>query len=97
MSAEVSVAIALPTTLARQLPADNAVIQQVIELGLRQWHVRRALEAYRQGQGTLGYAAEQAGVSLREMIPLAYAYGLEPKVNPDWLTESLTLEEAARL
>jgi hypothetical protein len=34
MSTEVSVAIALPTTLARQLPADNAVIQQVIELGL---------------------------------------------------------------
>ena len=36
-------------------------------------------------------------MSLREMIPLAYAYGLEPKVNPDWVTESLTLDEAARL
>jgi hypothetical protein len=97
MSTQTSITIALPTTLARLLPTDDFMRQQVIELGLKQWRVRQALEAYRQGQGTLAYAAEQAGVSLREMIPLAYAHGLEPKVIPGWLDEPLTIDEAARL
>ncbi|WP_213291273.1 hypothetical protein, partial [Bradyrhizobium sp. sGM-13] len=49
-------------------------------LGLREWKVRKALEAYGRGEGSLAYAAQKAGVSLREMIPLAYAHGLTPKV-----------------
>lgn len=97
MSAEIPVTITLPITLARRLPADNTVRQRVVELGLKQWHVRQALEAYRRGQGTLAYTAEQAGVPLREMIPLAYAYGLEPKIDFEWLSEPLTLDEAAEL
>jgi hypothetical protein len=55
------------------------------------------LEDYRRGHGTLAYAAEQAGVSLREMIPLAYAYGLTPRIDPDWLSGPLSLDEAANL
>jgi hypothetical protein len=97
MPTKVSVKIALPSALARQLPADSVVRQQVIELGLKHWRVRQALEAYRQGHGTLAHAAEQAGVSLREMISMAYAYGLEPKLNSNWLSEPLTIDEAAKL
>ena len=40
----------------------------------------KALQAYKRGEGSLAYAARQAGISLREMIPLAYAHGLTPKV-----------------
>jgi len=91
------VTIPISQRLAEELPSDPATRAQVLELGLRQWWVRQALEAYRRGQGSLGYAARQAGVSIREIIPLAYAYGLSPKVDPDWLTRPLTLEQAARL
>ncbi|MBN1995882.1 MAG: hypothetical protein JW953_24565 [Anaerolineae bacterium] len=52
---------------------------------------------YRQGEGTLAYAAQRVGVSLRQIIPLAYAYGLTPKVDPAWLNESLTLDQASQL
>jgi hypothetical protein len=48
--------------------------------GLREWRVRKALEAYARGEGTLAQAAQQAGVPLHEMIPLAYAHGFTPKV-----------------
>ncbi len=50
--------------------------------GLREWRVNKALQAYKRGEGSLAYAARQAGLSLREMIPLAYAHGLTPKVDP---------------
>jgi len=68
------------------LPTEPAERQRVLELGLRQWRIRQALEAFKRGEGSLAYAAKQAGISLREMIPLAYAHGLTPKVDPVWLT-----------
>jgi hypothetical protein len=77
-----TVTISFPEELARQLPAGPEERQTVLELGLREWQLRRALESYRQGNGSLAYAARQAGISLREMIPLAYAHGLHPKVAP---------------
>lgn len=73
--------IAVPEELARQLPAGALERQEVLILGLREWRVRKALDAYERGEGTLAYAARQAGISLREMIPLAYAHGLAPRVD----------------
>ncbi len=75
------VSISVPAELARQLPPDPEQRQEVLVLGLREWRVRKALEAYRRGEGSLAYAARQAGITLREMIPLAYAHGLEPKAS----------------
>ena len=74
-----TVSITVSEELARQLPPDPGERQEVVALGLREWRVRRALEGYKRGEGSLAYAAHQAGVSLREMIPLAYAHGITPK------------------
>jgi hypothetical protein len=76
-----TVSIDVPEELARQLPPDPRERQEVMVLGLREWKVRKALEAYSRGEGSLAYAAHQAGISLREMIPLAYAHGLSPRVD----------------
>jgi hypothetical protein len=78
-----TVSIDLPEELARQLPHDALERREVMVLGLREWKVRKALEAYKRGEGSLAHAAHQAGISLREMIPLAYAHGLTPKVDSD--------------
>lgn len=94
----ITVSIPVPDDLAQQLPADPAELQRVVELGLKQWRIHRALEAYQRGEGSLAYAAQQAGVSLREMIPLAYAFGLTPKVDPAWRTHGLPpLDKASHL
>ncbi len=87
---------ASPETI-KQLPPDPATRAQVLELGLRQWRIREALEDYRRRRGTLAYAAERAGVSVREIIPLAYAYGLAPPVDPAWIAVPLTLDQTANL
>jgi hypothetical protein len=77
------VSIAVPEELAGQLPPDPRERQEVLVLGLREWRIRKALEAYDRGEGSLAHAAHKAGVSLREMIPLAYAHGLTPRLDPD--------------
>jgi hypothetical protein len=76
-----TVSIAIPEELERELPPDPQERQEVLILGLREWKVRKALEAYRRGEGSLAHAAQEAGISLREMIPMAYAHGLTPKVD----------------
>jgi hypothetical protein len=89
--ARATVSIAIPEELAEQLPSDPGDQQRVVALGIREWRIRKALAAYQQGEGSLAFAARQAGVSLREIIPLAYAYGLVPKVEPADL-ETLDLQ-----
>jgi hypothetical protein len=91
------VVISLSSELAKDLPPDPATRSEVLAIGLQQWRVRQALEAYRRGEGTLAYAAQRAGISIRQIIPLAYAYGLTPKVDSTWLSEELSLDQAAQL
>jgi len=92
------ISISVPDELAQQLPAEPTARQRVLELGLQEWRIRQALETFKRGEGSLAYAAQQAGISLREMIPLAYAHGLTPKVDPGWLSGGpLSLDKASRL
>ena len=88
-----TISLTLPDELAKRLPADAAARQRVVELGLREWLIAEALEAYQNDEGTLAYAAERAGVSLREMIIAARMRGILPQVE----SSSLTLEAAAQL
>lgn len=89
--------IKVPPKLAEKMPSNQAEQQEIVRLGLVQWRVRTALEEYRRGGCSLAYAAKQAGISLREMIPFAYVYGLEPRFDEKLLQGELTLEQAARL
>ena len=72
--------LTLPDELAKNLPADAASRQRIVELGLQEWRIVEALEAYQRGEGTLAYAAERVGVPLREMIVTARARGVMPRV-----------------
>ena len=92
-----TVKIAVSDRLAAEMPADPGIRGEVLELGLRSWRIREALEAYRRGEGSLAYAAERAGVTLREMIPQAYAHGLSPKLEEGLLEEPLSIEQASEL
>lgn len=97
VSAPTYVTIPLSPELAQDLPSDPATRTEVLTIGLQQWRVRQALEAYRRGEGTLAYAAQRAGVSVRQIIPLAYAYGLTPEVDAAWLSDELSIDQAAEL
>lgn len=86
--------IPVPEDLAHQLPSDPAERREVLVLGIREWKIRKALDAYRRGEGSLAFAAQQAGVSLREIIPLAHAHGITPRVDAANL---VSLDQASRL
>lgn len=80
----------LPDSLARELEsASQGFVLDVLERGLRELRVERALEAYGRGGLTFAAAAGQAGLGQAELARHAYARGLEPPFSEETLTEEL--------
>lgn len=92
-----TITIKLPDYLAQKLPKEESVIQKVLELGLKQLEIEKAIEKYKKGGISLAKSAELAGVSIREMIPIAYVHGLEPPYDQLLMESPVTLEIAKKL
>ena len=97
MACSTLVTIAVSPDLAEQLPAGADALAEVLALRLKSWRIEHALDGLRGDHGTVAYAAEQAGVSIREMIAWAYAYGLQPNVDPGLTDQPLSIEQASSL
>ncbi|MGC9443691.1 MAG: UPF0175 family protein [Candidatus Methanospirareceae archaeon] len=92
-----TITIRLPDTLVKELPEEESSLSEILKLGLKQMKIEKALERYKKGGVSLARVAELAGISIREMIPLAYAHGLEPKYDEALLESELTPETARTL
>ena len=68
------------------------VVQEIIQLGTYQLKVRRALEMYQAGSGSLGYVAEQAGLSKRDLIREARVRGIEPLFDEETVGKELGVQ-----
>lgn len=69
--------------------AQAATLQEVIQLGIYQLKVRRALEMYQAGADSLGYVAEKVGLSKRDLIREARTRGIEPPFDEHTVREEL--------
>lgn len=92
-----TITIILPDYLVEKLPKEESVIHRVLELGLKQLEIEKAIERYKKGGISLAKAAELAGISIRAMIPIAYAHGLEPKYDQSIIESPITPEIASKL
>lgn len=85
-----TVTVEIPEQWLKDLDIDpTAVIQEIIQLGIHQFKVGRALDMYQAGIGSLGYVAEKVGVSKRELIQEARSRGIEPPFDEEAVREEL--------
>jgi predicted HTH domain antitoxin len=83
-----SITLKLPTTLAQELgAASQEFLVDVLERGLRELKIERALEQYSRGGISFGAAARQASVSQSELARRAFARGMEPLFSNETLAE----------
>jgi hypothetical protein len=81
----------VPAALARELEsASQELLIELLERGLYQLKIERALDRYVRGGISLGAAAHQAGVSESELARHAYAHGMEPPFSAETLAEELS-------
>ena len=77
-------------SLAQELEsASQEFLAELLERGLRQLKIERALDGYARGGVSFGAAAHQAGMSQSELARYAYARGMEPPSSPETLAEEL--------
>jgi len=82
--------LTLPGPLAQELDsAGQEFLVELLERGLRELKVERALKRYSDGGISFGAAAHQAGVSRSELARRAYARGMEPPFSAETLAEEL--------
>ena len=79
----------IPDQWLEGVPDEPMALRQICRLGLHQYKVERALTLYRDGVGSLGYVAEQLGLSKRDLIREARARGLEPAFSERTVCEEL--------
>jgi predicted HTH domain antitoxin len=92
-----TITIRLPEHLAEELPEEESFIYEILKLGLKQLKIERAIERYKKGGVSLAKVAELAGISIREMIPIAYAHGIEPKYDEALDKSEISPEMATKL
>lgn len=82
--------VEVPEQWLQDLDIDKGtVVQEIIRLGTYQLRVRRALEMYQAGAGSLGYVAEKAGLSKRDLVREARTRGIEPPFDELTVREEL--------
>jgi predicted HTH domain antitoxin len=85
-----SLTLVLPDSLAQELgSASQEFLVEVLERGLRELKIERALKRYARGGISFSAAAHQAGVSQSELARHAYARGIEPPFSTETLKEEL--------
>ena len=83
--------VTVPPPLEQAFEAvSNEFIAEILERGLRQWRVEKALERYGAREISFGAAAERAGISQGEMARHAYASGMVPPFSEETLAEELS-------
>lgn len=86
-----SITLELPPTLAQELSeAGQEFVIDILERGLRELKIERALERYSRGGLSFGAVAQQAGVSRSELARHAHARGMEPPFSDETLREELS-------
>lgn len=87
---EKTVTMEIPEQWLHDLDLDQEVVlQEIVRLGIYQFKVRRALEMYQAGAGSLGYVAERTGLSKRDLIREARARDIEPSFDEQTVREEL--------
>lgn len=73
----------------------SEVLRQVVRSGLAQVRLKRGLEAYREGEASLGRASELAGLPVARFLDELQAAGIPRKYGPDEVAEDLDWAEDA--
>lgn len=86
---EQTIAVSIPRQWLDNVPEKEITWQQIFKLGLDQYKIEHALSMYQDDIGSLGYIAEQLGLSKRELIQEARRRGIEPNFSEETVLEEL--------
>ena len=85
------VTLEFPREWIEDLPAEELTLKQIFKLGIHEYKIKRAIQLYKEGIGSLGFIAEKLRISKHDLIREFRQRGIEPE-----FSESTVYEELAR-
>jgi predicted HTH domain antitoxin len=90
MAATDKIVLEVPETMAQELAtATQDFLAEILQRGLRETRIERALSRYRLGGISFAATAEAAGVSQAELARHAYIRHIEPPFDAEMLAEEM--------
>ena len=84
------IVLEVPATVAQELAtATQDFLAEILQRGLRETRIERALARYRLGGMSFAATAEAAGVSQAELARQAYVRNIEPPFDVEMLAEEM--------
>ena len=68
---------------------DSSQLKEIIEMGIKQMKIEKALHLFKEGKISIARAAEVAGISLREMMLQVAARGIKPMYDQQMVKEEM--------
>jgi predicted HTH domain antitoxin len=67
----------------------SEVLREIVEKGLREYKIEKAIEKYRKGSFSQGAAAEEAGLTIQEFHQEMKKKGFTLRMDPELIREEL--------
>lgn len=68
---------------------DSSNLKEILEMGIKQVKIEKALQSFKEGTISLAKAAELADIPLREMMLHASARGITPAYDQEMIEEEI--------
>jgi predicted HTH domain antitoxin len=65
---EESFTLHVPYDWIEDIPAEEITLKQVFRMGIFEYKIKRAIQLYKEGIGSLGFIAEKLGIPKRDLI-----------------------------
>ena len=83
------VTIQVPQDWISGIPEEDLTLEEIFRMGIHEYKVKRAIQLYKEGIGSLGYIAEKIGVLKQDLIHEFRLRNIEPEFSEEALTEEL--------
>ena len=86
------VTIQVPQDWIAGVPEEDLTLKEIFRMGIHEYKVKRAIQLYKEGIGSLGYIAEKMGVLKQDLIHALRLRNIEPEFSEETLIEELDNE-----
>jgi predicted HTH domain antitoxin len=83
------VTIQIPQDWIEGIPEEDLTLKEIFRMGIHEYKVKRAIQLYKEGVGSLGYIAEKIGVLKHDLIREFRLRHIEPEFSESTLKEEL--------
>ncbi len=83
------VTIRVPQDWIEGIPEEDLTLKEIFRMGIHEYKVKRAIQLYKEGIGSLGYIAEKTGILKQDLIHEFCLRNIEPEFSETALKEEL--------